>query len=71
MRSDCSFEVVHYSQVYKYVQLIGQESLKMGQRRQSAVAVQGFKGLKPQAEDGRWLGSNMSSKDSQVFNEIN
>lgn len=35
--TDCSFEVIHYSQICKYVQLIGQESFKVGQRRQSPV----------------------------------
>lgn len=68
--SDCSFEVVHYSQVFKYVHLIGQEGIKAGQRRQSPVT-QGFSGLQPQAVDGRRLRINLSNKDSLVFNEIN
>lgn len=66
---DWSFKVVHYNQTCKYVEFMGQESFKVGQRRQSPV-IQGFKSLQLQAKDGRRLSSIMSGKDSQVFNEI-
>lgn len=60
-----SFEVVHYRQVCEYVQLTGQESFKVGERRQSPVVIQGFEGLQPQVAVRRR--SSMSGKDSQTF----